>query len=145
MKSDDPAALLLSGMLVEAESDREIDRAEDRAAQAELTKRIDTVLVEVKALGNSALQASVEQLSSAMLKQIDQARNMETAALIKVAGVEATMTQMAEELKALRARPAQVAPAAPIMQRSGKVRAIVREVDPNGRPKVVDIDLGTTQ
>ncbi len=144
MKSDDPAALLLSGMLVDAEADREAERSEDRAAQAELTKRLDAIMAEVKAGGNEALQSSIEELSTVMRQQMEQSRTMETAALIKVAGMESTIKQMAEELKVLRARPAQVAPVVQA-QRTGKVRAIVRELDPNGRPKVVDIDLGTLQ
>ncbi len=73
----------------------------------------------------------------------EKAETGETAALVKVAGLEATIKQQAEELKVLRNKPATVTVTAPVQQakKSGKqtVRATVRERDPNGRASVVDV------
>ncbi len=146
-------ALLLEceGALAKAETALEAETAKRDKATADLTAEIaahgktKAALATAQSAATTATKAltTCEAELAAEETDCEKAETGETAALVKVAGLEATVKQQAEELRVLRSKPATVTVTAPVQQakKSGKqtVRATVRERDPNGRASVVDV------
>lgn len=127
-------------------SDSKRDKAlGDLAAEIAEHGKTKAALATAQSAATTATKALTATEAELATEEADceRAETGETAALVKVAGLEATVKQQAEELRVLRNRPATATVTAPFQapKKSGKqtVRATVRERDPNGQASVVDI------